>query len=177
MIGFQNKKLNSLFMYADVVPISLTSFLLTYNTDKEQYGLSVSNTSGIDLAYFVGNFDFTANYTLMLDYYNDYPYFNYKAIEGGYLYLLYFSSNNYPQVMIKTKLDFFHGINYNETISESWWYLGLICIQLWNASYSDGFMPIIKPLSLIPNFMTDVFFNKKKFILYYILLDEYLAII
>ena len=226
MIGFQNKHLNSLFMYADVDPISLTSFIFTYNTDKQQYGIlclcmlmwilylfymrtsvflvgggkisisltsfiftyntdkqqygfSVSNTSGIDLAYFVGNFDFTANYTgcLMIDYYNDYPYFNYKVIGGDYLYLFYITSNNYPQIMIKTKLDFFNGINYNEVNSESWWYLGLICIPFWNASYSDRFMPIIKPLLLIPNIMTDVFLNKKKFELYYKLLDGYLMII
>ena len=49
-------------------PVSLTSFILVYNTDKQQYGLSVSETSGIDLAYFVGNFNLTANYTLMIDY-------------------------------------------------------------------------------------------------------------
>ena len=100
MVGFQNKNLNSLFMYTELMPISLTSFMLTYNTDKQQYGFSVSNTSGIDLAFFVGNFDFTANYTLMIDYNNDYPYFKYQIIGEEYLYLFYISSNNYPQIMI-----------------------------------------------------------------------------
>ena len=177
MIGFQNKNLNSLFQYAEVKPVSLTSFMLVYNTDQQQYGFSVSNTSGIDLAYLIGNFDLTVNYTLMIDYYNDYPYFKYQVFGEEYLYLFYISSNNYPQVMIKTKIDFFNGINYNETSSESWWYLGLICIPLWNASYSDRFMPIIKPLMLIPNLMTDVYFNKNTFILLYELLDGYLIII
>ena len=57
IVGFQRKSLNSLFQYADVIPVSLESFMLIYNTDEQQYGLSFSDTSGIDLAYFVGNFD------------------------------------------------------------------------------------------------------------------------
>ena len=108
-----------MFQYADVFPVSLDSFMLVYNTDKQQYGLSFSDTSGIDLAYFVGNFDLTPNYTLIIDYKNDYPYYNYGTGDNEYIYLLYISSNNYPQVMIKTKNYFFEGINYNETASGS----------------------------------------------------------
>ena len=77
MIGFKSKGLNTLLKYAHAFPTSLTSFTLVFNTDQQQFGLSVAETSGIDLAFFSGNFDLTVNHTLMVDYNSDYPYFNY----------------------------------------------------------------------------------------------------
>ena len=100
-------------------PVSLTSFILVYNTDKQQYGLSVSDTSGIDIAFFVGNFNLTANYTLMIDYNNDYPHYKFSTFDSEYLFIFYTSSNNYPQVMIKVKIDFFNGLNYDQENLES----------------------------------------------------------
>ena len=93
--------------------MSLTGFILAYNTDIQQYGLGVSNTSGVDIAFLFGNFDLTANYTLMIDYNSDSPYFKYVTHDDKYAYFFYISSNNYPQILIKTKLDFFSGLNYS----------------------------------------------------------------
>ena len=86
MIGFQSKNLNSLFMYASAHPISLTSFVFKFQPSKSQYGLGVSDNSGLDLAYMIGNFDLTTNYTLMMDYNNDIPYFNYEDWSDQYCY-------------------------------------------------------------------------------------------
>ena len=79
--------------------------------------------------------------------------------------------------MIKTKNYFFEGMNYNATASSSWWYIGHFCIPYWNATYLDKFEPIIKPLMIIQNFMTEVFFNKKNYYLMFTMLEEFLTLI
>ena len=165
-----------MFRFSEVYPVSLTSFMFSYVTDTQQYKLSVSNTSGTDLAYLIGNFDLTSNFTLMIDYYNDSPYKNYATTDDKYAYMFYSSSNNYPQVMIKVKLDFFGDMNYSGTNQTDFWYIGPICIEFCNASYSDEFMPIVKPMNLIPLLITETFFNNKALNFIIQINDEYLVI-
>ena len=159
-------------MYSGLRTVSLNSFMFIYGTDVQQYGLGVSNSSGTDVAFLVGNYDLTAKFTLMIDYFSDIPYYNYVAKDDKFLYVFYTSSNNNPQVLIKIKLDFFAGLNYSGTNQTGCWYIGPICIQFCNASYSDGFVPIVKPMMLIPNLITETFFNHKSFLGFLKLIDR-----
>ena len=108
----------------------------------------------------------------MIDYFSDSPYYNSVTNDDQFLYIFYTSSNNYPQVLIKVKLDFFAGLNYSGTNQTGCWYIGPICIQFCNASYSDGFVPIVKPMMLIPNLITETFFNHKSFLGFLKLIDR-----
>ena len=67
-------------------------------------------------------------------------------------------------------------MNYDQENLESWWYIGPICVSYWNATYSNKFVPKVKPLMLMTDFMTEVFFNKKYFSLIYMLIDGYLEV-
>ena len=176
MVGFLDKKLNSVFRNADTFPISLTSFMVYCNTDKQPIGLTASGPYGVDQAYYSGDFSLNTKYTLMIDYNNDIPYYRFNTMGNGSLFIFYISSNYNPQLMIKTKLDFFDGMNYDSISSDSCCYIDSICIPYWNASYSDGFKSIIKPLMLIPTVLSDVFFNNKNFNFIFAFMDEYLVI-
>ena len=151
IIGFERKQLNYILLSSDINPISTTQFVLKFLTDLLNHNMSVSSTSGSDMAFMLCSYDLTVNYTLMIDFGGDTPDKTYKSYYQNYTYMLYQTSNNLPQLMIKHKTDLLSGLNYTSIAnSTSCCSFGPLWIPYWGASYKSGELPIVKYLKVTP---------------------------
>ena len=131
--------------------MSSTQFVLRYITDLVNHGMSVSSTSGSDMAFMHWTYDLVVDYTLMIDFGNDTPDKTYKSYYQNYTYLLYQTSNNLPQIMIKHKTDFLVDLNYTSIANSSaCCTFGPFWIPYCNATYKSGEKPIAKYLKVTP---------------------------